>query len=165
MMFRSMAGQATVRNSQIFLLPLAAIMVLLPFLISCSLESGFSSESAEKITAIAGYDPVAYHTESKPVPGIGDFTYEWNDAKWHFSCKENMERFKKNPERYAPQYNGYCAFGLSRNDFVEVNPEAWAIVNGKLYLTYNHDIRNAWLKDKRNYIAKADRNWHLRIEK
>jgi hypothetical protein len=81
------------------------------------------------------------------------------------SCKENMELFKENPERYAPRYNGYCAFGLSRNDFVDADPEAWAIVNKKLYLTYNHEIRNAWLQDKRNYIAKADKNWHLRIEK
>ena len=165
MMYRSMVKYETAPNNQVFFLLLASIMVFIPFLVSCSSESDLSANTIPEITAIDGYDPVAYHKESKPVSGSDELVYEWNDAKWHFSCKENMELFKEDPERFAPQYNGYCAFGLSRNDFVEVNPEAWAIVNNKLYLTYNHDIRNAWLQDKSNYIAKADRNWHLRIEK
>jgi len=164
MILRSTVWQAVSRNYKIFS-ALAVSLILISFLVSCTKESDLSANAIPEMKAIAGYDPVAYHKESKPVSGSEDFFYVWNHAKWHFSCKENMEVFKENPERYAPQYNGYCAFGLSRNDFVEVDPEAWAIVNNKLYLTYNHEIRNAWLQDKRNYIAKADRNWHLRIEK
>ena len=96
--------------------------------------------------------------------GKDEYSYIWNDAKWLFSSNENLEEFKQEPERFAPQYNGYCAFGMSRNDFVGANPECWMITNNKLYFTYNHDIKNAWTQDKLNYIAKADRNWHLRIE-
>jgi hypothetical protein len=164
MMLRSKVWQAVSRNYKIFS-ALAVSLILVSFLVSCTKNSDLSADTMPTINAIAGYDPVAYHTKSKPVSGSEDFFHVWNDAKWHFSCKENMELFKENPERYAPRYNGYCAFGLSRNDFVDADPEAWAIVNKKLYLTYNHEIRNAWLQDKRNYIAKADKNWHLRIEK
>ena len=165
MMLRSTVGQAVSQNNRINLGALVFLLISIPFLVSCTKESDLSANAISEMKAIAGYDSVAYHKESKPVSGSEDFFYVWNHAKWHFSSKENMEVFKENPERYAPQYNGYCAFGLSRNDFVKVDPEAWAIVNNKLYLTYNHEIRNAWLQDKRNYIAKADRNWHLRIEK
>ena len=164
MILRSTVGQAVSRNYKIFS-ALAVSLILISFLVSCTKNSDLSADTIPEMKAIGGYDPVAYHKESKPVSGSEDFFYVWNHAKWHFSCKENMEVFKENPERYAPRYNGYCAFGLGRNDFVDADPEAWAIVNNKLYLTYNHEIRNAWLQDKRNYIAKADRNWHLRIEK
>jgi len=144
---------------------LTVLLILVPFFISCSRNSDLQADTKQKINAICGYDPVAYFTESKPVPGVKDFFYVWNNAKWNFSSKENLELFKENPEKYAPKYNGYCAFALSRNDFVDADPEAWTIVNDKLYLTFNPEIKNAWLQDKRNYIAQADKNWHLRIDK
>ena len=75
------------------------------------------------------------------------------------SCKENLDQFKKNPERFAPQYNGYCAFALSRGDLADISPDAWEIVDGKLYLSFSLDIKNAWEHDKVNYIKKADRRW------
>ena len=128
MILRSTVGQAVSLNYKIFS-ALAVSLILISFLVSCTKNSDLSANVIPEINAIAGYDPVAYHTESKPVSGSEDFFYVWNDAKWHFSCKENMELFKENPERYAPRYNGYCAFGLSRNDFVDADPEAWAIVN------------------------------------
>lgn len=164
-MLNSMARHAVSQNNRIVFGALAFFLISISFLTSCSLESDLNADTIPEMNAISGYDPVAYHKESKPVSGSEDFSYVWNSAKWQFSCKENLELFKENPERYAPKYNGYCAFALSRNDFVGVNPEAWTIVNDKLYLTFNHDIMNAWLQDKRNYIAKADRNWHLRVEK
>lgn len=152
-------------KNQITIITTGALLVLALFLISCSQGSGSAADTIAETKAIKGYDPVAYHTVSVPVPGTDEHSHVWNHTKWHFSNKENLKLFRENPERYAPQYNGYCVFGLSRNDFVEGNPEAWTIVNNKLYLTYNHDIKNAWLQDKRNYIAKADRNWHLRLDK
>lgn len=159
-----MVRQAAIKKKQSMFLVLAALLILGLFLLSCSRESDLSANIIPQTNAISGYDPVAYFTEAKPVPGQEDFSYVWNDAKWLFSSKENMELFQEAPERYAPQYNGYCAFALSRNDFVNVNPESWAIVDEKLYFTFNHDIKNAWLQDKRNYIAKANRNWKLRID-
>ena len=159
MMFRSMIRNAVSRNNTINIWSLAVLLVLVSFLVSCSRNSDLSANTIPETNAISGYDPVAYFTESKPVPGNEDFFYVWNNSKWLFSSQENMELFKKNPGQYAPQYNGYCAFAQSRNDCVAVNPEAWAIVDGKLYLTYNLDIKNAWIQDKENYIVKADRNW------
>ena len=162
MMFGSMVRHAVSSNNNIVIWSLAVLLFFVSFLVSCTKGSDLSADTVPEINAIGGYDPVAYFTESKPVPGSEDLSYVWNNSKWLFSCKENMELFKKSPAQYAPQYNGYCAFGLSRNDCVDVNPEAWAIVDGKLYLVFNHDIMNAWLQDKENYIAKADRNWQNR---
>jgi len=109
--------------------------------------------------AINGYDPVSYFNERKPVKGSEEFEYVLDNSKYHFSCEENLALFKSNPSKYIPQYNGYCAFAMSRGDYARINPEAYAIVDNKLYLTYNRDIKNAWLQDKENYISKADRNW------
>ena len=165
MMFRSIMKPAILQNNQIKILTFTALLGLFLFLGACSQNSNTAANTSPAENAISGYDPVAYFTDSMPVPGNEEFNYVWNHAKWLFSCRENMELFKSNPAKYAPQYNGYCAFALSRNDYADVNPAAWSIVNDKLYLTYNLDIKNAWLQDKKHYIAKADRNWKLRIEK
>ena len=109
--------------------------------------------------AINGYDPVSYFNERMPSRGTEEFVYTWNDAQYHFSCKENLELFKSNPAKYSPQYEGYCAFAMSRGDYSRIDPKAYAIVNDKLYLTYNRDIMSTWLYDKENYIKKADRIW------
>ncbi|MFC1845084.1 YHS domain-containing (seleno)protein [Thermodesulfobacteriota bacterium] len=162
MMFGSMVRHAVSSNNNIVIWSLAVLLFFVSFLVSCTKDSDLAADTKPHITAIGGYDPVAYFTESKPIPGNENFSYAWNNIRWIFSSRGNMELFKKNPAQYAPQYNGYCAFGLSRNDCVEVNPELWAIVDGKLYLVFNHAIMNAWLLDKENYIAKADRNWQNR---
>jgi hypothetical protein len=159
MMFRSLLRPAVSRNNKVNIWSLAVFLVLVSFLVSCSQNSDLVTNTIPEANAISGYDPVAYFTESKPVLGSEDLYYVWNNSKWLFSSHENMELFKKDPEQYTPQYNGYCAFAQSRNKCVEVNPVAWAIVDGKLYFTYNLSIKNAWLQDKENYIAKADRNW------
>ena len=108
-------------NSRFFFKALTILLILVSLLISCTKDSNPAADTASERSAICGYDPVAYFEESKPIPGINDFSYVWNHAKWNFSSKENMELFKKDPEKYAPKYNGYCAFALSRNDFVETN--------------------------------------------
>ena len=84
--------------------------------------------------AIRGYDPVAYFTEGKPVQGNEKLVYEWNNANWYFSSQQNLDLFKANPEKYAPQYGGYCAYGLSNGYKAPTDADAWTIDNGKLYL-------------------------------
>jgi YHS domain-containing protein len=109
--------------------------------------------------ALKGYDPVAYFTAGKPVKGQKQYQFEWKNAKWYFSSSEHLELFAENPARYAPQYGGYCAYAVSRGTTADIDPESWAIVNGKLYLNLNKDVQNTWNKDRPGYIEKADKNW------
>jgi hypothetical protein len=109
--------------------------------------------------AIGGYDVVAYFKEAKPVKGIASNAVIYKNVNWIFSSKENADLFKANPGKYEPQYGGYCAFGCSRGYKAKTNPDAWTIVDGKLYLNYNTDVRDTWNKDQQGYIKKADTNW------
>ena len=109
--------------------------------------------------AIRGADPVAFFTESAAVPGKNAYEYEWNGATWRFSSAANMELFKANPEAYAPQYGGYCAKALSEGNLASVDPRAWKIVDGKLYLNYSADVQAQWVTDIPGNIAKADAFW------
>lgn len=116
--------------------------------------------------ALKGYDPVAYFTQSKAVKGNSKFTTSWMGMTWNFTSKENLQKFTKKPSMYAPQYEGYCAFGVSKGKKVETDPEAWTIVKNKLYLNYSPDVQKEWLKDKENLIGVADKNWQeLKDEK
>lgn len=109
--------------------------------------------------AIRGTDPVAYFTEGKAVEGSSEFEYEWQGATWRFSSEENRQLFASNPEAYAPQYGGYCAKALSEGNVVSTDPEAWKIVDGKLYLNYSPEVQRQWLRDVPGNIAKADARW------
>ena len=109
--------------------------------------------------AIRGYDVVAFFSESKPVQGNENFSYTWKDATWLFSSQENLELFKTNPEKYAPQYGGYCAYGMSSGYKASTVIETWKILNDKLYFNYNQKVQELWNKDQVGYIQKADINW------
>ncbi|HEX6318414.1 MAG TPA: YHS domain-containing (seleno)protein [Burkholderiales bacterium] len=109
--------------------------------------------------AIRGYDPVAYFTEGRPVKGSKEFTHRWNGAEWRFASAENRARFAAAPEKYAPQYGGYCAFGVAGGYAVKIEPDAWSVVDGKLYLNYDRSVQASWKKDVPGYIRKADANW------
>ncbi len=109
--------------------------------------------------AIRGYDPVAYFTQSKPVKGDSDFTYRWNDAKWYFSSAENRDAFVKKPEKFAPQYGGYCAWAVSKGYTAKIDPNAWNIHDGKLYLNYSKSVQASWQQDIPGNIASGDKNW------
>ena len=114
--------------------------------------------------AIRGYDAVAYFKEGKPVKGQKEFMVKWNDADWFFSTKENLEAFKAAPEKFAPQYGGYCAFGTSRGYKAETQPDAFTVFNNKLYLNYNADVVKTWTQKKEAFIQKADEHW-ITLEK
>jgi len=110
-------------------------------------------------TAIDGTDPVAYFTEGRPVEGSSDFTHDWNGATWRFSSAENRARFAANPEAYAPQYGGYCAWAVSQGYTASTDPEAWKIVDGKLYLNYSKSVQTTWERDIAGNIRAGDANW------
>jgi YHS domain-containing protein len=110
-------------------------------------------------SAIGGYDVVSYFKDGKPVKGFSEFSVMYKGANWLFSNKANADLFKATPEKYEPQYGGYCAFGCSRGYKAKTSPDAWTIIDGKLYLNYNTDVRETWNKDQNVYIKKADANW------
>jgi YHS domain-containing protein len=109
--------------------------------------------------AIRGYDPVAYFTQSRPVKGLREFTHRWNGATWRFASAENRDRFAAEPHKYAPQYGGYCAYGVASGYAVKIEPDAWSVVDGKLYLNYDRSVQKSWQADVPGYIRKADANW------
>lgn len=109
--------------------------------------------------AIQGYDPVAYFKQGEPTLGKQAFSYQYNKETWHFSSQKNKDDFIANPVKYAPQYGNNCAYAVSRGYTASVDPQAWHISDGKLYLNYNKATRVVWLKNKANNITKADKNW------
>ncbi len=109
--------------------------------------------------AIKGYDPVAYFTQHKAVEGNGSFIYDWSGSTWKFSSQASLDSFKAAPEKYAPQYGGYCAYGCSRGYKAPTDPNAWTIVDNKLYLNYNLKVKEIWSGDMANLITIADSNW------
>ncbi len=109
--------------------------------------------------AIRGYDPVAYFTEGKPVKGNEKLALTWNNAAWNFSSQKNLDLFKANPEKYAPQYGGYCAYGLSKGYKAKTVPEAWTIDKGRLYLNYSLSVRDDWDKNRKERIEKGNNYW------
>ncbi|HEX6692723.1 MAG TPA: YHS domain-containing (seleno)protein [Burkholderiales bacterium] len=115
--------------------------------------------------AIQGYDPVAYFTEGRPVEGSRQFTYQWNGATWRFSSAANRDRFAQAPEKYAPQYGGYCAYGVANGYAVKVDPQAWSVVDGKLYLNYSPAVQADWKKDVPGYIRRANAHWPKVLER
>ena len=123
--------------------------------------AGFTAVAAEARPrlAIKGYDPVSYFTPGKPMPGSADITYEWDGARWQFADTAHRELFESDPDAYAPQYGGYCMLGMVTGNRGDINPEVWAIVDGKLYLTYDQESVDEWRQNQAANIAQADQNW------
>jgi len=111
-------------------------------------------------TAIKMYDTVAYFTAGKAVKGSVSFTAHWHDMVWFFVSKENRDLFSQAPEKYAPQYDGYCAWAMSEGRRSITDPEVWRIVDGKLYLNCSKSAYEKWIGDIPGNIKKADANWH-----
>ena len=109
--------------------------------------------------AIAGYDPVAYFTDGKPVPGEMDHALMWRGATWYFASAKTMEAFEMNPAAYAPQYGGYCAYAMSKGSVAPTAPEAFTVTDGRLYLTYSTEVRAIWSEDIAANVARADSHW------
>ena len=135
------------------------VVASLLFLMNTSLTAQSSAVFIAPEGAIHGYDPVAYFTEGKPVKGDKQFTYNWNNAAWYFSSQRTLDSFKVSPEKYAPQYGGYCAYGMADGHKAPTDPEAWTIDNGKLYFNYNKNVQVLWKKNQAAFIETANKNW------
>jgi hypothetical protein len=109
--------------------------------------------------AIKGYDTVAYFTEGKAIKGNPEFTYTWHDAQWQFANAHRRDLFAADPERYAPQFGGFCSNALTVGKVVAADPEQWTIVDGKLYIKYNSSSRDRWRDNKAAKIEQANETW------
>jgi len=145
-----------IRAISIFALLLTTANALAAAKINTLDKDGLFGSYEHTGVAIRGYDTVAYFTLSKPVKGNEDFSVDWNDAKWLFSTQEHADLFKNNPEMYAPQYGGYCAYGVSQNYLVKIEADQWRIDDNKLYLNYDKSVQKKWLKDIPGFNKLAD---------
>lgn len=109
--------------------------------------------------ALGGYDSVSYFKQSAPVKGSKSLALEHEGAKWLFESTENRETFAADPEKYMPQFGGYCAFSVAKNKLVKGDPRLWHIENDKLYINYNKGVHQIWLKRKVSMIASASKHW------
>lgn len=109
--------------------------------------------------AIKGYDTVAYFKLGKAMTGSSSFTHEWHGLVWQFSSKEHRDLFAASPEKYAPQYDGWCAWAMTESRLAVTDPEVWKIVNGKLYLNCSREAYEKWARDIPGHIKKADEIW------
>ena len=109
--------------------------------------------------AIQGYDPVAYFTKGQPVRGNERIAATHGGATYHFASEENRKTFLADPDSYAPAYGGWCAYGVSKGKKYKVEPDAFSIVDGTLYLNYDKGVKKKWEKDIPGYLAKSDAQW------
>ncbi|NKF52123.1 YHS domain-containing protein [Shewanella sp. WXL01] len=115
--------------------------------------------------AVNGYDVVAYFTQDKAVKGSSDFASSYNGNQWYFASAQHKALFDKTPEKYAPQYGGYCAYAMSSGFVVSTDPEAFTVFQDKLYLNYSLSVRENWLKNKVQFIEEADGHWQEKLSK
>ena len=107
-----------------------------------------------------GYDVVSYFTDNKPTLGSDKYTAEYGGVKWQFASREHRDLFDANPAKYAPQYGGFCSWGVANGKLFDVDPvNGWKVVDGKLYLNFNGDINTTFAKDARGFITRADKHW------
>lgn len=112
--------------------------------------------------AVSGYDTVSFF-DGEPVKGKSEFKTEYQGADWLFTSQENLDKFLADPEKYAPQYGGHCAWAIAeKDDLAPGDPEYWAIVDNKLYLNYNGSVQKNWEKDIPGFINLGDKNWAKR---
>ena len=135
------------------------VLVCAVFAFQLSVQAQQPLVFSKNSKAIDGYDAVAFFTKNNAVAGKEEFTTKWQDANWLFSSKQNLDSFIVNPNKYAPQYGGYCAYGCSNGYKAPTQIETWSIFNNKLYFNYNLKVKEMWMKNNATLIEKADENW------
>lgn len=109
--------------------------------------------------AAGGHDVVAYFTRGEAVEGSAEHSHQWRGAEWHFSSEEHLERFRADPERYAPAYGGYCAYAVAQGAAEPGDPRHWTIHARRLYFNYDGAVQERWNEDREAHIAAADEYW------
>ena len=142
-----------------FILLITLIGIAVAFAACSKSESSLGINTDANGVALRGFDAVAYFAVENAVKGDAKYEYAWNGAKWIFSSEENMKAFQANPEAYAPQFGGYCSFAVSEGYTADGDPEAWKVVDGKLYLNYNKQVREKWETNQADRIEKGKSNW------
>lgn len=140
----------------------AMLVSVLCFFIGSIFAADPSIYSDKKHGAIKGADVVAYFSldaDDDAVIGDKSISYEYQDATWYFSSEANRDLFMAEPEKYIPQYGGYCAFAVSKGFTKPIDPNRWQVVDGKLYLNFNWIANKRWSLDKAASIADGDANW------
>ena len=137
----------------------AAMVILIGLICTVSAREPEPVNVDSRGLALRGYDPVAYFTEEKAVPGVEGIEAEHGGAVYRFAGAANREKFLENPEAYLPEYGGYCAWAVSRGISAGINPEAWTIQDGRLFLNFNRGTHRRFQKNIDENIEKADENW------
>ena len=119
----------------------------------------FGKDVTHSTPGLSGYDPVSYFTEGTPQRGSGYHVADYQGVTYAFTSKEHKEMFQSNPEKYAPAYGGWCAYGVAVGKKFVADPEVWKIVKGKLYVNLDRDIQSKWNEDIPGHIKTADGNW------
>lgn len=139
---------------------MTVVRLLLVLLVVGSVGSTYASQQFERNgLAIDGYDPVAYFTEQKPVKGSPEFRTDYQGATFQFASSAHRDAFVTEPSKYAPQYGGFCAYGMAKGYKAVIDPAAFTVVHEKLYLNYSESIRTRWLSDVSGHIQQANANW------
>ena len=133
----------------------AAFVLTLLFVLPASAQVNTNGTA----DAIGGYDPVAYFTDHAAVRGAPEHAFDWHGGHWLFASEEHRALFAASPSRYAPAYGGYCAFAAADGRLARIDPQAWHVEGGRLFLNYSLDIRRQWLADRAHFIEQADARW------
>ncbi len=144
---------------------LSLLFLLVGLTLSASAQTKTLLNLDESGVAIQGYDPVAFFTDGKPVKGKSEFPVKHGGAVYFFASKEHQALFKQDPAKYEPSFGGYCAYGVSKNKLVEIDVEAFQIVDGKLFLQYSKSVRDKFNADQPGNLAKANTNWPELVDK
>ncbi len=115
----------------------------------------------EQGRALRGYDPVAYFSDGKAIPGRTELSLSWNNSQWLFSSPENRDKFVNDPKKYAPANGGYCTFGVVLRKKLDGDPEVWSLLNGYLYIFLNEDVKDKFFQDEGGNLRKVIQNWPL----
>ena len=135
------------------------------FLLSATAVLAFAQAKVDPVNAdkkgvaLEGYDPVAYFTDARAVKGDSKLSQSWGGATWLFATAAHRDAFAQAPEKYVPQFGGYCAYAVSEGYTAKIDPQAWKVVDGKLYLNYSKSVQETWQKDQHRRIAAAEKNW------
>lgn len=135
------------------------VLILMSLIVTTLCQAQKSEIFEEKGIALAGYDVVAFFQDGKAIKGSREFSTEWKKSLWYFNNDKNLKSFQADPERFVPQYGGYCAYGAAEGHKAATQADTWTIIDNKLYFNYNRKVKELWMKDTPGYIKSADRNW------